>query len=95
MGQEEAVRQEFAAEGLVLNFVSGSTYLGAYIGPQEDLAAWTKPQVEAWSHRVRVIVEIVRQQPLVGLCCFGNVVATQVAVPAKYSPLSWHPDGSH
>ena len=31
-GQEEAVRREFAVEGLVLNFVSGIRYLGAYIG---------------------------------------------------------------
>ena len=33
-GQEEAARRGFAAEGLVLNFVSGSRYLGAYLGPQ-------------------------------------------------------------
>ena len=31
--QEEAVRTEFAAEGILLNFVSGSPYLGAYLGP--------------------------------------------------------------
>ena len=38
-GQEEAARGVFSAEGLVLNFVSGSRYLGAYIGPQEELEA--------------------------------------------------------
>ena len=27
-GQEDAVKREFAAEGLILNFVSGSRYLG-------------------------------------------------------------------
>ena len=32
-GQEEAERREFAVDGLVLNFVSGSRYLGAYLGP--------------------------------------------------------------
>ena len=53
--QEEEARMEFAAEGLVLNFVSGSQYLGAYLGPQEELAVWLKPQVEAWSHRVRFL----------------------------------------
>ena len=37
--QEEAVRMEFAAEVLVLNFVSGSRYLGAYLVPQEELEA--------------------------------------------------------
>ena len=31
-GQEEAVKGEFAKEGLCLNFVSGSRYLGAYLG---------------------------------------------------------------
>ena len=51
-GKEEAKRREFAVEGLVLNFVSGSTYLGAYLGPQEELEAWVKPQVEAWAHGV-------------------------------------------
>ena len=51
-GKEEAARKEFAAEGLVLNFVSGSRYLGAYLGPQEELEAWVKPQVEAWAHGV-------------------------------------------
>ena len=34
-GQEEAARREFEAEGLLLNFFSGSRYLGAYLGPQE------------------------------------------------------------
>ena len=62
-GQEEATRREFAAEGLELNFVSGSRYLGAYLGLQEELAAWVKPQVEAWSHRVRVLGKISRRHP--------------------------------
>ena len=30
-GQEEVTRREFTAEGLVLNFVSGSRYLGSYL----------------------------------------------------------------
>ena len=46
-GHEEVVSREFAVEGLVLNFISGSRYLGAYLGPQEELAAWVKLQVEA------------------------------------------------
>ena len=36
-GQEETAKKEFAVEGLDLNFVSGSRYLGAYIVLQEDL----------------------------------------------------------
>ena len=57
-GQEEASKREFAAEGLVLNFVSGSRYLGAYLGPQEQLEAWVKPQIEAWDLGVRVLGKI-------------------------------------
>ena len=57
-GQEEAARREFAAEVLVLNFVSVRRYLGDYLGPQEELEAWVKPQVEAWSHRVIVLGKI-------------------------------------
>ena len=45
-------------EGLDLNFVSGSRYLGAYLGLQDHLEAWVKPQVEAWTHGVRVLDEI-------------------------------------
>ena len=62
-GQEEAAKQEFAKEGLTLNFVSGSRYLGAYLGPQAELEAWVKPQVEAWTHGVRVLAKIARRHP--------------------------------
>ena len=56
--QEEATKREFAVEGLTLNFVSGSRYLGAYLGPQAELYALVKPQVEAWAHGVRVLAKI-------------------------------------
>ena len=42
-------------EGLTLNFVSGSRHLGAYLGPQEELEAWVKPQAEEWANWVRVL----------------------------------------
>ena len=61
-GHEEAVKREFGVEGLVLKFESGSRYLGDYLGPQEELEAWVKPQVEAWAHRVRVLGKISRRQ---------------------------------
>ena len=47
LGQEEAGKRGFVVEGLALNFVSGGRYLGAYLGPQEELEAWMKDQVEA------------------------------------------------
>ena len=36
-GQEKAAKLEFAKEELSLNLVRGSRYLGAYLGPQEEL----------------------------------------------------------
>ena len=45
--QEEAAKREFAVEGLTLNLASGSRYLRVYLGPQAELEAWVKPQVEA------------------------------------------------
>ena len=59
-GQEEADRREFAVEGLEINFVSGSRSLGAYLGPQEELVVWVKPQLEAWSHGFIVLGKIAR-----------------------------------
>ena len=62
-GQGEAVKREFAMEGLTLNFVSCSRYLGAYLGLQEELEAWVKPQVEAWDHGVIFLGKISRWHP--------------------------------
>ena len=62
-GQEEAAKRGFAVERITLNFVSGSRYLGAYLGPQDQLEAWVKPQVEAWAHGVRVLGKIYRRHP--------------------------------
>ena len=56
-GKEEAV------EGIDLNFVSGSRYLGAYLGLQEELKAWVKPQVEVLAYRVRVLGKLARRHP--------------------------------
>ena len=62
-GQEAAAKREFVAKGLTLNFVSGSRYLGAYLGPQAELVVWVKPQVDAWAHGVKVLAKIARQHP--------------------------------
>ena len=61
--QEAGAKREFAVEGLVLNFVSGSGYLGAYLGLQAELEAWVKPQVEAWAHGVKELAKIARRHP--------------------------------
>ena len=49
-GKEEATKREFDMEGLTLNYIFCSRYLGAYLGLQKELEAWVKPQVEAWAH---------------------------------------------
>ena len=61
--QEEAEKREFAAGDLILNFVSGTRYLGAYLGPRDQLEAWVKPQVEAWAHGVRFLGRISQRLP--------------------------------
>ena len=62
-GHKEAAKRDFSIEGLTLNFVSSSCYLGAYLSLQEELEAWVKPQVEAWAHGVIVLVKISRRHP--------------------------------
>ena len=57
------VKREFAKEGLCLNFVSVSRYLWAYLGPQAELEAWVKPQVEAWAHGVGILAKISQRHP--------------------------------
>ena len=74
-GQEEASKREFANEGLRLYFVSGSWYLGAYLGPQEELEAWVKPQMEEWANRVRVLSKIAWRHPQLDLS--GLVMSLQ------------------
>ena len=61
--QDEAANQEFVKEGLCLNFIRRSWYLGAYLGPQEELEARVKPQVDSLAHGVRVLDKISQQQP--------------------------------
>ena len=56
--QEAGAKREFAAEGLVLNFFSGSIYLWTYLGLQAELEVRVKPQVDAWAHGVRILVKI-------------------------------------
>ena len=62
-GQDETAKKDFSKEGLCLNLVSGSRYLGAYLGPQKELEAWVKPQVQAWSHGLRVLGKISQRHP--------------------------------
>ena len=73
-GQEEAVKRDFAKEGLCLNFVSGSRYLGAYLGPQAELEVWVKHQVEAWAHGVRVLANISRRHPQLAYTGLGMLL---------------------
>ena len=58
-------------EGLTLNFVSGSRYLGEYLGPQKALEAWVKPQVEASAHGGRVLGKISQRHPQLAHASLG------------------------
>ena len=69
--QEAAAKREFAMEGLTLNFVSVSRYLGEYLGPQKELEAWVKPQVEAWANGFIVLGKISRRHPQLTYAGFG------------------------
>ena len=73
-GQEEAVKTEFAAEGLTLNNFSGSWYLGAYLGPRYQLEAWVKSQVEAWAHGILVLRKIARRHPQLAYAGLGMLL---------------------
>ena len=43
----DAERRKLERVGLYLNDVDGSQYLGAYLGPREELEVWVRPKVEA------------------------------------------------
>ena len=81
-------RREFAAEGVVLNFVSGSRYLGAYIGPQEELEAWLKPHLEAWANGVIVLGKISQRHPQ------SDYAGLEMSLQLKWHYLQ-KTDGSH
>ena len=74
LGQDAVAKREFAAEGVNLNFVSGSRYLEEYLGPQAELETWVKPQVEAWSPRVIVLGKIARRHPQLAYAGLGMLL---------------------
>ena len=37
--------------------------MGAYLCPREELEGWVKPQVESWSHGVKVLGKISKWHP--------------------------------
>ena len=56
--QEGAAQREFKGEGLTINFVSGSCYLGAFVGMWEDLKEWFTPQVEQWGEGIQYLYKV-------------------------------------
>ena len=53
-----AEKREFAREGLNLNYVDCSRYLGSFLGPREELEEWLRPKVEAWANGIRTLAKI-------------------------------------
>ena len=60
-----------------MNFVSGHRYLGAYLGPQAELEARVKPQVDAWAHRVKVLAKIARRHPQSAYAGLGILIQSE------------------
>ena len=54
----EAAKREFERVGLHLNYIDGRRYLGAYLGPREELEEWMRPNVKVWAHKVRTLAKI-------------------------------------
>ena len=61
----------------MLNFISSSRYLGAYLGPQAELEAWVKPQVEAWANGVKVLAKIHRRHPQSAYAGLGMLLQSE------------------
>ena len=60
---KEAARQEFEQVGLNIVYIDGGRYLGAYLGPGEDLEEWVRTKVEAWAHEVHILAKIAKRYP--------------------------------
>ena len=63
MNDKETYRWELERAGLNLNYVDGSRYLGAYLGPMEDLEECLQPKVEACTHGVSTLAKISKHYP--------------------------------
>ena len=61
--EKEATNREFERVGLNINYIDGGCYLGAYLGPREELEEWARPKVEAWAHRVSILAKIANRNP--------------------------------
>ena len=80
---EEAARREFEREGLNLNYVGGSQYLGAYLGNGEELEAWVRPKVEAWDHRLRTLAKISKRYPQSAYAGLGMSLQIECLYPQR------------
>ena len=46
---------------LHLTYIDVSRYMGAYLGPREELEAWVRPKAEAWVQGVRTLDKTANQ----------------------------------
>ena len=69
---EEAAVREFKQAVLHLNYLGGSSYIGASLGPREELEEWVRPKVEVWAHEVRTLHKISQQYPQLAYSGLGT-----------------------
>ena len=58
----------------------------AYLGPQAELEAWVKPQVEAWAHRVRDLAKISQRHPQSAYARLGMSLQSEWQYPQSTVP---------
>ena len=68
---KDVARGGFKWEGLNINFVDSSRYLGVYLGPREELDAWVWPKMEAWDHGVYILAKISKRYPQLSYAGLG------------------------
>ena len=72
--EKKAMRWEFEHTGLNLNYVDVSQYLGAYLGPREELDASVRSKVEAWAHGLRTLAKIAKRYPQLAYAGLGMLL---------------------
>ena len=58
-------------EGLRVNVVIGTQYIGAYVGLEGEKDNWVRPQVKKWAEGVRDLEKVARRNPQMAYASIG------------------------